>query len=329
MKKKLVIVWGFIALIIIATLIIYPSFQKDNNDNVEKKVVEEENIIQPYHRPNDLESQDLLDEICYDKNGNSIGNPELDNDWNVINCYNEQWEQEGKWIIYTEDSFWKYRHEENYKNWNKDGKCIHYDENWNIMFIDNYKNWERDWEVIFYDSWQISEKRNYANWKPEWEQIEYFNGEWIYKTIYKNGEIIDKLENDEIINKKNDYYKGQDLRLRSLWNKFESRDALDKEEFQDLADRIHSDYNIYYNEKLINDYGMKEYIEDMYKHYYEEKLWELVALYSMMNCSDDTSNPDAYLFNLNNPQEAQEIYSKNCPKWCRYADEEDVDFICE
>jgi hypothetical protein len=26
---------------------------------------------------------------------------------------------------------------------------------------------------------------------------------------------------------------------------------------------------------------------------------------------------------------AQETYFKNCPKWCRYSDEENVDFVCE
>jgi hypothetical protein len=53
MKKKLGIVLGFMALIIIAVLVIYPFFQRDNSDNTEKKVIEEENIIQPYHGTND------------------------------------------------------------------------------------------------------------------------------------------------------------------------------------------------------------------------------------------------------------------------------------
>jgi hypothetical protein len=52
----------------------------------------------------------------------------------------------------------------------------------------------------------------------------------------------------------------------------------------------------------------------MYREKYKDKSWDLLASYSMMNCSEDPLNPETYLFNLDNPKLAQETYFKNCPK---------------
>lgn len=63
---------------------------------------------------------------CYDKNGNINKNLEKDENWEVINCYN--------------------------KNWEFEWKRINYHDNWTIYTETNYKNWKMNWKVAFFDS---------------------------------------------------------------------------------------------------------------------------------------------------------------------------------
>lgn len=315
MKKKLLCVLWFIVLIVVVFICLYLNSGKNRNENlVQFNQGTDENPERKY----------LSVEECYNEIWEINKNPDIEDNWNAINCYNEQWEQEGKWISYNDTRFWKFRIEENYNNWKRNGKYIQYYEDWKIRILENYKDWEKNWESIWYDeNWEKSSEKTYIYWIEDWESIEYWNGERWLKIIYKDDHIIETQENSEVAEKMDKYFEDREVRLASLWNKFISWDVLDVVDFKELTDSIYSNYNIYYDEEW------KYLFEDMYREEYEDKSRNLLALYSMMTCSENPSNPDTYLFNLDNPKLAQETYFKNCPKWCRYSDEEGIDFICE
>lgn len=321
MKKKLL--WILVLVVVIAGISIYFCL-----NNGEYKDIQKENLVQLNQEIDENpEREYLLAEGCYDEKWVLNENPDIDDNGDIINCYNSKWEQEGKWIDYVDLKSWKRKLEQNYKNWEKDGKCIEYYEDWKIYTLENYKNWKLNWEVIFYDrNWKKVLEETYINWKEDWESIEYRDGDWLYKNFYKNGRLIDEQENVEVSEKLEKYHENMENRIEKSWNKFEFWDIIDKEEFKDLTDTVYGTYNFYYDEELMEK---SDFFWDKYKEDYEDKSWRLIALYTMINCSDDILNPDTYLFNLDDPQIAQEIYFKNCPKWCRYADEEDVDFTCE
>lgn len=257
-------------------------------------------------------------------------NWQISEEWNVIKeAINHEdgkkWYKlirDGMWVYYYEN--WNKKTEWNYKNWQREWEWIGYYENWNISIENNYKNWILDWKSITYnEDWDKVTEWMYKNWKEEWEHIIYI--EWIryQKLIFENGEILEIQDNPDVADKVEKRVEERELKLKSLWNKFESWVSLDEEEFWSLMVSMQSDYGLYYGDET------KDLFEDVYRYEYEDKAWELPAIYSMMNCSEDPSNPDTYLFNLDDPKLAQEIYFKNCPKWCKYSDEEDIDFVCE
>jgi len=326
MKKTLLWIWiPSVLVIAVAGFVFFNMRDWEPNQNIIENVKPEQDI---------QSNQEIIDENiwrtylsaeeCYNEYWVLNENPNTDDNWNIINCYNGQGEQQGKWVTYKKTRFWKFKNEENYKNWKRDWEYIQYYENWTISLLENYKDWELDWKSISYDEdWEKVRDHTYVNWKKEWEQLDYHKGDWWLKMIYKNWEIVDIQENSEASKKLDEYLENHYLIREWLWENFESWLVLGVEDFKNLTDSIYSDYNIYYDEEW------RYLFEDMYREEYEDKSWELLALYSMMNCSEDPSNPDTYLFNLDDPKLAQEIYFKNCPKWCRYSDEEDIDFICE
>ena len=225
MKKNLSIVWGFISLVIIAVLVIYPSFQSNNSNNVEKKVIKENNIIQPYHgTDDDFVWRYLPAEECYDASWNN--NPDdLEYDaYGFINCFNAQWERE--WIYITYYDNWRIMGKYNLINWEPEWKAIVYYENWNIKikwnikdeelvweFILYYENWNKRTEWIFtelgqpewvltwyYENWNIEYIENYKDWEPDWLKIEYYENwnikvKWNSKDWEPNWEFIRYYEN--------------------------------------------------------------------------------------------------------------------------------------
>lgn len=315
MKNKLLWIWiSSILIISVAGFVFF------NIKSLEVNLGNEKN--ESYHETvkDGVEKNNSSDNECYDKDWNNLEMIEK-----KINCFNKNWEKEGIWIRYNETKLWKFKIKENYKNWKRNWKYTQYYEDWTIMLLENYKDWNLDWKSISYDEyWEKIIEMTYVDWILDWEQIDYHDGDWFLKTIYKNWEIVDIQENPKIGEKVDEYLENYDLMIWWLWNRFESWLILDVEEYKELTDSIYSNYNTYYTIEFTGDF-----LDYMYKQEYENKSRKLIALYSMMNCSEDPSNPETYLFNLDDPKLAQEIYFKNCPKWCMYSDEEDVDFVCE
>ena len=66
----------------------------------------------------------LTESECYDDNWKLNDNPELDDAWNIINCYNSRGNLEWKQIIHYYD--WPIWLEQNFKNWKHDWVFIEY-----------------------------------------------------------------------------------------------------------------------------------------------------------------------------------------------------------
>ena len=258
----------------------------------------------------------------------------------------KKWTAEWKWIYYYDN--WKIKEQWDFKEWYRDGNWVYYYENWNIKQLWYHDNWYRtgNWR-FYYENWNISGQWNYNNWNQEWfweyyyengdirEKWDYDEGKeiwnWViydnnwdaYIWIFKDWEILElkwNIEKNMDSIKEMHYFNDiWEIYIESLRNKFKYWKDIWMDEFLAMRDYFNTSYDLYFT-----DWG-----EEFFSHSYYYKIWRLLALYSMMNCWGDVSDQGTYLYNLGYPQIAQETYFKNCPKWCKYSDEEDVDFVCE
>lgn len=162
---------------------------------------------------------------CYTESWTLNKHPLKDAEWNMVNCYNNIWEQDWKWLYYNDS--WQISGIENFKNWELNGKRIDYYDNWQIeeewfyynwfnydwerikyyynwkiRYVWHYKNWKENWNwVSYYKNWQINYTWSYKDWKQDWERIsynEYWEIDW--KIIFSGWIIVNSdIENNNII----------------------------------------------------------------------------------------------------------------------------------
>ena len=171
----------------------YDYFEQEEYLNMEEEVG---NFNMKYIKDNNDEKLNNTTD-CYDINGNINKNPKTDENWEIINCYNKNWELEWKWINYNQD--WTIYTETNYKNWKFNWKVAFYDWKWRIS-MESY--FEDDKEIPgtaktynYEDEKEIEENNeteepeeirvNYDDIKDKWEWYKPTNIEWI-DNIAKN-----------------------------------------------------------------------------------------------------------------------------------------------
>lgn len=235
----------------------------------------------------------------------------------------KKWTTEWKWVYYYEN--WNKESEWSYKNWTAEWKWVYYYENWRIQGYWNLKDWVADGKRIeYYENWNKNFEWFLKEWIEEWKWILYSETWDIYIWTYENGEIVNLEWNINDLNIYGYYNYIWDLYERLLWNRLIQWKKISIDEFNSFKSFFPKLYDLYYGNSV--DLDKKK---ERLKKSYNERKWYLLALYSMMNCSESPLNPDTYLFNLDDPKLAQETYFKNCPKWCKYVDEEGTDFVCE
>ena len=247
-------------------------------------------------------------------------------DWKYIEYYDngkimEKWKYNELWadwlrISYYEDGVIKYR--DSYKNWKREGAYVSYYPNWQTGYEANYVNWELEWQYISYnEDWSVYSKWVYIDWNLDWNVV-YYSDDWnVYVWIYEGWEIVDlKWKIDYSLGKSHYFNSMWEIYIRMLWNKFTHNKSLTIEEFRALNEFFAYAYVLYYSDDS----------EDFFNEMYSRKDRTLLALYTMIHCLSDGWNQ--YLF-IGNPETAQDIYFKNCPRWCIYSDEVGSAFICE
>lgn len=179
---------------------------------------------------------------CYLENWALNKHPLRDNEWNIVNCYNNIWKQNWKWLYYDES--WWISGVENFKDWELNGKRISYFDNWQIedegfyiswfnynweriryyydwkiRYVWYYKNWKEDWKwVSYYKNWKINYVWYYKNWEQDWERVSY-NEDWEidWKIIFSGWIIVNNdIENTDIIHFGVDNFFEENLTKRML-----------------------------------------------------------------------------------------------------------------
>jgi antitoxin component YwqK of YwqJK toxin-antitoxin module len=125
--------------------------------------------------------------------------PEKNEDGDIINCYDQNWNMNWKWITYIDteeidgiENAWRVKIEVDFLNWKENGNMIFYYENWQIQLSVSYINWIEDGKRIsYYENWQIRWEWTNKNWKKDWKEIYYYDN-WQIKSesIYKNWKLI-------------------------------------------------------------------------------------------------------------------------------------------
>lgn len=179
---------------------------------------------------------------CYTESWTLNKHPLKDAEWNMVNCYNNIWEQDWKWLYYNDS--WQISGIENFKNWELNGKRIDYYDNWQIeeewfyiswfnynweriryyydwkiRYVWYYKNWKEDWKwVSYYKNWKINYVWYYKNWEQDWERVSY-NEDWEidWKIIFSGWIIVNNdIENTDIIHFGVDNFFEENLTKRML-----------------------------------------------------------------------------------------------------------------
>jgi hypothetical protein len=107
----------------------FNNFEYDYNDSY--------NIDYEYNNTEIENYWSKLEQInCYTKDWILNNNPERDEYWEIINCYNEKWEEEWKWVSYSVD--WVKNAEMNFKNGKYNWKVILFNTDWTVAVEGNY-----------------------------------------------------------------------------------------------------------------------------------------------------------------------------------------------
>jgi hypothetical protein len=113
----------------------YNNFELNNNEN--------DNIDFEYNNDYENDNNEIwdfwnkLEQIkCYNQDWKINDNPKRDEYWEIINCYNEKWEEEWKWVSYTVN--WIKNAESNYKNWKLNWKVTIFNTDGTVAVEGNY-----------------------------------------------------------------------------------------------------------------------------------------------------------------------------------------------